>query len=178
MNNYLMNDIQNLDSTTEKIKKLKFVRPGIEVKIRPPRQTKQDDIKMGMKNEQKILSILQLHFNDNSIANTKTIGKGFYCRYDFVSKKTGHKYEVKSRTNTKGYYNTTIEPTSKINKESIKDGLTFVFFWVCGNVSYITYDEDIFKKFKVKNYKPFNRCSYDQYKPHYEIPIEILKDIN
>lgn len=128
------------------------------------------DLEFGLSKEEPIRQLLEDYFKDDL---TKTNN---YCKFDFegTSKK---KYELKSRTNKKQQYPTTIIPKHKINKETINNGLIFVFNFT-DKCCYIEYDEEVFNNFQIKTFKINRTGKYDPPTDHYLIPVNLLIDIN
>lgn len=137
---------------------------------------KNNDIKYGLSKEEEVRLLLKKIFiDDEDIINTKDLYNNKYCKYDYEGLTTKRKYEVKSRTNTKYAFNTTIIPLHKITPETTNTELIFIFNFidVC---CYIKYDETLFKTFNKKNLKIWRDNKYDKMAEHYEIPINLLID--
>ncbi len=122
----------------------------------------QNDLKFGLDKEQSVLEKLRLVFNDPTIE--KTAGK--FCSWDFESKGTGCKWELKSRRNTKDKYPTTIIPVHKG-----KDGDIYFCFGFTDGLYYIKYDRERFSKYNVRTIKIYRTGKYDPPTDHYEIPV-------
>jgi hypothetical protein len=132
-----------------------------------------NDLFFGLSNEEPIRKLLKKYFKDEEdIIKTKNI----FCKYDFEGT-SKRKYELKSRTNEKNKYPSTIIPKHKINKETIENGLIFVFNFT-DKCCFIKYDEEEFKKFPIKTFKIYRAGKYDPPTDHYLIPVEKLIDIN
>jgi len=132
-------------------------------------RTFNNDLKFGLEKEETVRQNLITYFKEDII---KTKNK--YCKYDYECLLSNNKYEVKSRRNNKHQYPTTIIPVHKV---ITKDDLYFVFNFI-DQCCYIKYDDEIFKKFKTKLIKINRLGKYDPPTLHYEIPINLLIDIN
>ncbi len=136
----------------------------------------QNDLNFGLSNEEPIRQLLIKYFNED-IINTKDLCNDIYCKYDYEGTTTMSKYELKSRKNNKNKYPTTIIPVHKINSETINNGLYFIFNFT-DKCSYIKYDKKLFKTFSTRLIKLNRFDKYDLPTTHYEIPINLLIDIN
>lgn len=136
------------------------------------------DLEFGLSKEEVVRQLLKKYFTDEEdILNTKDLYNDIYCKYDFEGITLKTKYELKSRTNRKYQYPTTIIPVHKITTETINTGLYFVFNFT-DKCCIIKYDEQVFKKFNTKMFKIVREGRYDPPTLHYEIPITSLIDIN
>ena len=135
-------------------------------------RTLQDDLRLGYKNEEQIVSILNTFFNDNFI-NTKDLYGNEYCSYDFEGT-DGTRIELKSRRNKYDDYPTTIIPVHKtISMDLCKN--IFVFNFSDG-IYYIEWNANKFKTYETKMVL-CKRLGRTDYKLHYLIPIEDLIQI-
>jgi len=137
-----------------------------------------NDLEFGLSKEEQVRQILKNTFIDEEdIINTKDLYNDEFCPFDYEGTTLKRRYEVKSRTNTKNQYSTTILPVHKITSDTTMNGLYLIFNFtdIC---SYIEYDELLFKTFKQKLVKIYRKGKYDPPTMHYEIPIELLTDIN
>jgi hypothetical protein len=136
--------------------------------------TKKTDLEFGILKETKILPLIKDYWDeDENIMNTKDLYNDPYYKYDFESNKSI--WEVKSRRNTKNQYPTTIIPTHKIIETTKDHYLVFNFTDKC---SFIEYDEKRFKTFSTKYIKVYRDGKLENPVLHYEIPINLLLDIN
>lgn len=137
-----------------------------------------NDLEFGLSKEEPVRQLLKNYFVwDDDIINTKDLYNDAYCPFDYEGTTTHKRYEVKSRTNKKDRYPTTIIPVHKITDATIKNGLYLIFNFT-DKCSYIEYDVNVFSKFKTIMMKIVRQGKYDPPTLHYEIPISLLKDIN
>jgi hypothetical protein len=132
----------------------------------------QDDLKYGLKQEEGVMEKLKRFFNDDSIINTKELYGDQFWKWDFESKGTGIKWELKSRRNTKYRYDTTLLPCHKTT-----DGKVYYVFEFYDELCYIEYDANLFNTFETKMIKVYRNGRYDPPTLHYLIPVNILKSI-
>jgi hypothetical protein len=136
-----------------------------------------NDLEFGLSKEEEVRQLLKKRFIDeDDIINTKELYNE-YCKFDYEGTTQKRKYEVKSRTNSKNKYPTTIIPVHKFTKKTIENGLIIVFNFT-DKCCYIEYDEKTFNTFTQKLIKIFRKGKYDPPTMHYEIPINLLIDIN
>lgn len=136
------------------------------------------DLEFGLSREESVRQLLKKYFTDEEdIINTKDLYNDIYCKYDFEGVTLKTKYELKSRTNRKHQYPTTIVPVHKITNDTINTSLYFVFNFT-DKCSVIKYDEELFNKFNTRLLKIFREGKYDPPTLHYEIPVNLLIDIN
>lgn len=136
------------------------------------------DLEFGLSKEETVRQLLKKQFIDeDDIINTKDLYGNIYCKFDYEGTTVKRKYEVKSRTNTKYKYPTTILPVHKITLETIKTDFCIVFNFT-DKCSYIMYDEELFKTFSTRLIKIYRVGKYDPPTVHYEIPVNLLIDIN
>ena len=128
-----------------------------------------EDYKYGIAEEEKIRTLLINHFNEDII---KT--KERYCKYDYICLASNNKFELKSRRNNKNHYPTTIIPVDKV---ITNDNLYFIFNFI-DKCCYIKYNEDQFKQFNKRIIKTNRWDKNDKPNVHYEIPVDLLVDIN
>jgi hypothetical protein len=126
----------------------------------------QKDYLYGLAQEQKILPILQDHFGKELVRNQERWGK-----YDFYTDKSY--FELKSRTNRKDAYPTTLITCNKVIPLEDKE-LYFLFNFV-DELSYIKYDPVLFDTFERKKFSRINQA-YDE-KDYFYIPIQHLGTI-
>ena len=126
--------------------------------------TVEQEIKFGLANEQPVINILKVFFNEDI---EKTCDK--YCPYDAISNNC--KYEIKTRRLKYSSFPTTIISLTKLD---VKGNLRFVFSFTDG-LFYIDYDKELFKTFEIRHIK-LNRLGAFP-KLHIYIPIELLKKI-
>jgi hypothetical protein len=137
-----------------------------------------NDLNFGLSREEPVRQILKGYFKDEAdIINTKDLYNNIYCKYDYEGTTHKRRYEVKSRTTPKNKYPSTIIPVHKITTETIQNGLYFIFNF-SDKCTYIIYDEELFKTFKTKMMKIYRDGKYDPPTLHYEIPINLLIDMN
>lgn len=132
-------------------------------------RTLQDDLSLGYKNEEEILSILNNFFND-TFRNTKDLYGNEYYNYDFEGT-NGMRLELKSRRNKYDDYPTTIIPVHKTISMDLCPNV-FVFSFADG----IYYTEWNYNRFKTYEKKMIlcKRLNRNDYCEHYLIPIEDL----
>lgn len=137
-----------------------------------------NDLEFGLSKEEPVRLLLKNYFTwDKDIVNTKDLYNNEYCKFDYEGITTHKRYEVKSRTNAKNKYPTTIIPVHKINDDTTKNGLYLIFNFT-DKCAYIEYDALVFSKFKTVMMRIIRQGKYDPPTLHYEIPITLLKDIN
>lgn len=137
-----------------------------------------NDLNFGLSKEEPIRQLLKTYFkNEEDIINTKNLYNDQYCKYDFEGITTNTRYEVKSRTNKKNQFSTTILPVHKITTETTKKDF-FIIFNFIDKCSYIKYDKDVFNKFDRKTFKIQRAGKYDPPTEHFLIPVSLLIDIN
>lgn len=117
----------------------------------------------GKKQEEKVIPVLAEHF-----AKTVTPTKGRFAKYDCYDDDTD--YEIKSRTNKKDAYPTTMITCNKFDGSLVRDVILVFNFTDC--LAYIKYDAE---KFSTYTTSPFSRlgCCWDE-KLHIYIPVEHL----
>jgi hypothetical protein len=134
------------------------------------------DLEFGLAQEEPVRQILKRNFTDDAdIINTKDLYNDEYCKYDYEGITTKRRYEVKSRTNKKYQFATTILPVHKITTETTKNGL-YIIFNFTDKCSYIIYDKNVFSKFDTKIFKIYRDGKYDPPTLHYMIPVNLLTD--
>lgn len=136
-------------------------------------RTLQDDLSLGYKNEEEILSVLNNFFND-TFRNTKDLYGNEYCNYDFEGT-NGFRVELKSRRNKYNDYPTTIIPVHKTISMDLCPNV-FIFNFADG-IYYTEWNKNRFETYEKKMIlcKRFGRTDYCE---HYLIPIEDLIEIN
>ena len=137
-----------------------------------------NDLAFGLSKEEPVRQLLKTIFLDEEdIINTKDLYGDEYCKFDYEGTTLKRRYEVKSRTNTKYKYSTTIIPIHKITAETTKNGLYLIFNFT-DKCSYIIYEPELFKTFKTKMMRVWRDGKYDPETLHYEIPVIFLIDMN
>lgn len=131
-----------------------------------------NDYTFGMSQEEIVLDKLRIFFDDPTIENSKMKFNKF-CKFDFYSEKSETKFELKSRRNEYKKYPTTIIP---IHKRMDDENLYFIFNFTDG-IYYIKYDKEIFETFNKKNIQIRRYGKYDPPTDHWEIPINLLKEM-
>ncbi len=116
----------------------------------------------GKKKEEVVLPIIQKYFGKNISSNQDQ-----FAKYDFFDDDTN--YELKSRTNTKDYYPTTMITKNKV-EECGKDLKLLFNFKDC--LAYIQYDKEQFKNYTTENFSRLG-ADWDE-KPHLYIPVNHL----
>ena len=129
--------------------------------------TFQLDKQFGDKGEGSVLPKLRKFFNDDTIKPTTSK----YCLYDYEAD-NGSIYELKSRRIRRSTYPTTIIPTHKI----INGKIQYFVFNFLDTISYIKYDADLFKTFRIEDITDGRYQSYKPSVPHYHIPTDSLTD--
>jgi hypothetical protein len=126
------------------------------------------DYEFGKEYEIKILPIIKKYFNDEIKESTNK-----YSVFDFKGEK--HNYELKSRNNKSNTFNETI--ISKYKIDNLKDSTIFLFNFIDG-LFYIEYNEEEFKKFKLKYFVRNKRNDFNDIEQlYYFIPVDKLKFI-
>lgn len=117
--------------------------------------------KYGIENQKIVLPIIQNYFNRNIIEHTEQ-----YSKYDFSDNE--YNYELKSRKFNLNKYSTTMITLNKIDKSKP----LILLFKFTDKLTYIEYNEQLFKTFEIKDFSRANLRG--DYKPHIYIPIEYL----
>jgi hypothetical protein len=116
----------------------------------------------GKQKEEVVLPIIKNYFEKDI-----TSSKERYAKYDFFDDEAY--YELKSRTNTKNCYPTTMITKNKV--ESCDKDLKLLFnFRDC--LAYIKYDEEQFKHYSTEQFSRLG-ADWDE-KPHLYIPVDHL----
>jgi len=118
--------------------------------------------KYGRQKEEVVLPIIREYFG-REISSSK----GRYAKYDFFDGDTF--YELKSRTNKKDCYPTTMITKNKV-EECDKDLKLLFNFKDC--LAYIQYDEEQFKNYTTEQFSRLG-AGWDE-KPHLYIPVNHL----
>ena len=118
--------------------------------------------KYGKQKEEIILPVIREYF-----AKDVSSSKGRYAKYDFFDDETN--YELKSRTNTKDCYPTTMITKNKV-EDCDKDLKLLFHFKDC--LAYIQYDKEQFKNYTTENFSRLG-ADWDE-KPHLYIPVNHL----
>ena len=136
-------------------------------------RTLQDDLSLGYRNEEELIPILNIFFNDN-FKNTKEIYGDEFYNYDFEGS-NGTRIELKSRRNNYNDYPTTLIPVHKCVSLDLCPNI-FIFNFADG-IYYTEWNYNRFKNYETKMIlcKRKNRTDY---KEHYLIPIKDLIKIN
>jgi hypothetical protein len=132
------------------------------------------DVMMGLSNEGKLIETLKRHFcaKYNEADLEKTTDP--YAKWDFEGTTNGTLFEMKSRRNTKFFYPTTVLPVHKIMRTDKTQ--VFVFHFK-DKTCYIEYDRQVFSKFTKKIGQTFRDGRYDPPQEQFEIPVELLIDL-
>jgi hypothetical protein len=117
--------------------------------------------KYGVEQQKLILPIIRQYFNREIIEHTEQ-----YAKYDFSDDQ--YNYELKSRTFNMNRYPTTMITLNKIDKSKP----LILLFKFTDKLTYIEYNEALFKTFEIKDFSRANLRG--DYKPHIYIPIEYL----
>lgn len=136
-------------------------------------RTIQDDLNLGYKNEEEILSVLNNFFND-TFKNTKDLYGNEYCNYDFEGT-NGMRIELKSRRNKYDDYPTTIIPVHKTISMDLCPNV-FIFNFADG-IYYTEWNKNRFETYEKKMILCKRKGRIDN-KEHYLIPIEDLVKID
>jgi len=135
-----------------------------------------NDLAYGLAKELEVVDLLKMNFDGEAdIRNTKDIYHDEFYPYDYEGLTTGMTFELKSRRITKRQFPTTIIPVAKIRKNQIPPQL-FVFNFT-DNCSYITYDEERFKGYRIGEISTYRYGKVEIAKPHYFIPVDDLIDL-
>jgi hypothetical protein len=128
----------------------------------------QEDYSFGIKNEDKILPIINGYFKDNIKKSTSTMSKNDYYGDKYI-------YELKSRTNKYDAYPTTL---LGYNKRPDDKKQHFLFSFSDGLYT-IEYSQELFSTFETKPFCRNQRSDYND-KPmlYYFIPINKLTKID
>ena len=132
------------------------------------------DITMGLTNEARLIMKLKHTFcpKYGEADLVKTEDK--YAKWDWEGTTNGTHFEMKSRRNTKFYYPTTILPVHKVVET---DKPQIFIFHFSDKTCYIEYDPEVFSKFQKKKTQIFRDGRYDPPQIQYEIPVNILIDM-
>lgn len=120
---------------------------------------------IGKREESKVLPIIRDFFNRDIF---QILDK--WSKFDFEDNETI--YELKTRTNSKTKYSTTLMTCNKVTNE--KRDLIFLFQFT-DELCFIPYEKRLFDTFEKKPYSRIN-AEYDK-KDYYFIPIEHLQSI-
>lgn len=136
---------------------------------------KANDISMGLTNESKVYNklknLLCPKYGENDIIKTTDQ----YAKWDWTGDINGTHFEMKSRRNTKKCYPTTLLPVHKILKTDVAQ--VFIFHFT-DKTCYIEYNEDLFKTFNKRTGITMRDGRYDPPQLQYEIPVNILVDLD
>jgi len=122
----------------------------------------QDSYEYGKQKEEVVLPTIKEYFGTNICSTSER-----FAKYDFFDDNTY--YELKSRTNTKDCYPTTMITKNKV-KQCSKDLKLLFNFKDC--LAYIKYDEKQFKNYETKQFSRLHKA-WDE-KPHLYIPVNHL----
>lgn len=135
-----------------------------------------NDLAYGLAKELEVVDLLKMHFDGEAdIKNTKDLYDDEFYPYDYEGLTTGMTFELKSRRVKKRQYDTTIIPVAKVRTNQIPPQL-FVFNFT-DNCSYITYDEERFRGYRIGDVCTTRWGKVDMPKPHYFIPVGDLIDL-
>jgi len=121
--------------------------------------------KYGKVQEAKVLPVINEYFN-RIITQTK----GQYNKYDYQDE--SNNYEIKSRTNKKDAYPTTM---ITVNKLINNDKPLYLLFNFTDSLAYILYDAEKFSTYTTAQFSRLG-CCWDE-KEHIYIPVEHLTEI-
>ena len=123
-----------------------------------------NDLAFGLGNEKTVIEKLEKYFNESITQYAEK-----YSKYDAFSDSA--KYEIKSRRNSIGRYETTLITIKKV--ENVEGLLRFVFLFTdC--LSYIEYDKDLFDTFEKSNITYYRVGGLNQPVKHILIPTKYL----
>lgn len=121
------------------------------------------DYLRGIQKQREVLPIIKEYFQSKDmIENEKR-----YSKYDFYDEK--NVYELKSRTNKKATYPTTLLTCNKITDTDKKIIFLFAF---TDELCYIEYNFSLFSTFERRPFSRINELTDEKY--YYFIPIEHL----
>lgn len=132
-------------------------------------RTKTKDIAFGLGQEKELLNKLQKKFGEKL-----EISKKQYSPYDYRMK--GIRVELKSRTNTKNQYPTTMIGKNKIKFANRFYGKNYFVFNFSDGIYYIRYDEDKFANYDVGTGGRADRGCIEQ-NQYIFIPVDDLKKL-
>jgi hypothetical protein len=132
-------------------------------------RTKAEDLKMGKINEERILQIWRA-----KMGSRWRQFEDQYSNNDFFDDNGDH-MEHKSRRITKNRYDTALMPKHKADGEY--RNLYFTYTYLDG-FYYIKYDKELFSTFKVKPMKVYRDGKYDKEQLCFEIPNNLLINID
>lgn len=126
------------------------------------------DYATGTQAEKHLLPIFNRFFNTTFAPTTR------YDSFDFTS--PVYNLELKTRTNSKSKYPTTMIPASKLSKLSKKTIFAFNF---TDGLYYIEYDQTLFKTFTTNEFQRADRQDHrDRKQAYLYIPVKHLLPIN
>jgi hypothetical protein len=134
---------------------------------------KELDLQFGKEQEERLLTTIQRHFNDETIKPTEDQ----FSYYDFQGKE--YLFELKSRRNKLTAYPDTIISKNKIDKyDESKEDRNFVFlFNFTDGLYYVKYNKDLFNSLKISSITRYDRGRPEQ-SLYLCIPINHLTIIN
>jgi hypothetical protein len=126
------------------------------------------DRRFGAEGEKIVLELIQKH-----ISPTIEAAPNKFSPYDFVDKKEGIYYELKSRRCMSSEYDTTLLPANKILKPFCKQKFLFNF---TDGLFYIDYEEEAFRLYKTAPFMRGGRGGItDKQAEYVYIPVKDLK---
>jgi hypothetical protein len=128
------------------------------------------DYKNGLIAEERIKPILEINLGALTKLNPT---------HDFDFEGATCWVELKSRTNEKDKYDTTLLPYSKIVRASESEKKLYCVFEFSDGVYYLPYHKELFDTFEVKPFVRGWRSDYnDKPKPYIHIPTHLLRPIS
>ena len=129
-----------------------------------------DELKFGTQEEDNLFTRLEKFFGDNITQVDKE--KNPFCKWDYEGNKCI--YEIKSRHNKMWTFPDTIIAVDKV----IEGKEQYFIFNFQDKLTYIKYDEKVFKSFKCDYFKRKQRIDFnDKRKKYFFIPIIALNEI-
>ena len=122
------------------------------------------DICFGLENEKIVIEKLEKHFNESITQYSETFSK-----YDAFSDTC--KYEIKSRRNSIGRYETTLITIKKV--ENV-EGLLRIVFLFTDCLAFMEYDKTLFDTFETNNITFYRIGGVNQPVKHILIPTKHL----
>lgn len=130
-----------------------------------------EDFKKGTKAQQEILPDVKKYFLDYNLEGDIKENPDTYAKYDYECDDAV--FEVKTRFDiSRNTYNTTMITCDKVTE--IDKAIIFIFNF-SDEISWIQYDEELFKTFEKKLFSRAERVSDLKY--HFYIPVQYLQTI-
>lgn len=130
------------------------------------RQIQLRDLALGFKNEIKVLPILRSYFEDDSIQLVSG-------RSIFDYKSDTALYELKTRTNYKNTYDTTMIGYNKVETALARGKDAYFVFKFVDCICYIKYERELFTTFETKFSGRYDR-GIAELKHYLYIPVNLL----